>query len=353
MRQKLTETVLSLDGTSLSDLIRDVTLQVAAGEIVTLLGRPAAAILQAVAGFTRPSGGTITLSGSALSRTPPHRRNIGFVASETRLFPHLDVTAHARFASDVSATRAQSVLQRLGIGALARHMPPDLTQDQRVRTALARALGREPRLLLLDDPMAGLSPSAQAALKAVLRDIAREDGVAMLHATPEAAHSFGLSDRIGVLEAGRLRQIATPEDIYDNPASLAVAQTMGPLNTLEGHVVEIDDDTARIRITGGTIVEARLGDTLQKGSPCVIAIRPERVAVAAVAADDMGEAAIAVRLIETVFLGDHTRLRFSIGPSDGADLWVIRPAGVAPPRGNAISLAWQAHHAHAFARAPI
>jgi putative spermidine/putrescine transport system ATP-binding protein len=235
---------------------------------------------------------------------------------------------------------------------VARKRVDQLSPALQYRTALARALGRAPKLLLLEDPQAGLH--SDAGLKKLLRDIAAETGMAILHASRNVASTHGFSGRIGVLQHGWLHQIGLPQALYDRPDSLAVAEMMGPLNRLSGLVLEIEDDIARIRLAGGAIVEARVAQALQGGENCIVTLRPERIAVAALRADELGEGAVPVRLIETLFAGDQTSLRFSLdtkgeaeaGPA--AELLVNRPSSVAPPRGQSLCLAWQPHQAQAF-----
>jgi putative spermidine/putrescine transport system ATP-binding protein len=339
--------------------LQDVSLTLRRGEILTLLdATPDAGItgaetaLALFAGFARTSSGHVSLSGRLVSATPAHRRSIGFVQRDMALFPTHDVAGHAGFSPGVSSKRAQAVLERLGLQGVARARVEQLSPELRYRTALARALGRAPKLLLLEDPQGGLS--ADAGLKPLLRSIAEETGMAILHASRHVASTYGFSDRVGVLQHGWLHQIGPPQTLYDRPDSLTVAEMMGPLNRLPGLVLEIEDDIARIRLAGGAIVEARMAEALQGGDNCIVTLRPERIAVAALRADELGDGAVPVRLIETLFAGDQTRLRFSLDIKGEADagpageLVVDRPSSVAPPRGQSLCLAWQSHQAQAF-----
>ncbi len=328
-----------------------LSLSVAHGEIVTLLGDDAGpkTALAVLAGFAKPVSGEIGIQGRTLYRTPPHRRRVGMVARPLALFPHVDVAGHAGFAPGVTAARATEMLRRLGLLPFARALPRALPDTLRFRVALARALAPARDLLLLDDPLAALPQAAREEAKTLMRALARELGVAMLHATGDAGAAFGLSDRIGVMQAGQLLQIDEPQTLYESPHSLAVARRLGPLNCLPGTKLDQEDDIARIRIGSELVVEARCQDDLAIGEPCVVAIRPERIAVVAVPAAEMGDGALPARLLETLFEGEHIRLRFTVGErTERLELTVLRPSGLAPPRGTAISLAWQPHHAHAF-----
>jgi len=336
--------------------LHDVSLTVRRGEIFTLLGTGGAApsgaatALALFAGFARASAGQVTLGGRLMDATPPHRRWIGMVSRAPTLFPHLDVEGHARFAPGVTSAQADALLHRLELSAFARRKPATLPPEIQFRVALARALASSPQLLLLESPVVTLPPTASTSIKIMLRALVAETGLAILHATDDAHSSYGFSDRVGVIQSGALRQVGTPQELYDRPASLAVAQAMGPVNRLAGTVVDCEDDIARVRLAGGIIVEGHTAEELHAGEACVIALRPERIAVAAVQADEMGFGALPARLLETVFAGDHTKMRFSIDTrtEHGPELIVSRPSSATAMRSNVVCLAWQPHHAHAF-----
>ena len=333
--------------------LHDVSFTVRRGEIVSLLGTGGvgsgiATVLAAFAGFARANSGEVQLGGRLMDTTPTHRRGIGMVGRNLALFSHLDVAGHASFAAGVRPAQADAIVQRLGLAGFARRRPAGLSTEIQFRTALARALASAPKLLLLEDQPGGLQMIA--GLKPLLRSIVAETGLAILHATDDASSSYGFSDRIGVMQSGVLRQLGTPQELYDRPETLAAAQAMGALNRLAGTVLDSEDDIVRVRLSGGAVVEARFIEGLQSGDACVVALRPERIAVAAVQAAEMGDGAVPARLLETVFEGSQLRLRFGIEGKAGtaSEVMVTRPSNAIMPRGNAMCLAWQPHHAHAF-----
>jgi putative spermidine/putrescine transport system ATP-binding protein len=172
----------------------------------------------------------------------------------------------------------------------------------------------------------------------------------VLHATREAGEAMAAADRIAVLVDGRLRQCAAPRDLYEAPADATVARLLGEDNRLPGLVEAVEDGIARIRLACGPLVEADAGD-LAAGRRCIVSVRPERIAVAAVSAAEMGEGAIPAMLRDIVFRGDHVRLIVSIGGFGGDSVVVRRPAtaplaGLVP--GADLALAWQSHHARAL-----
>lgn len=335
--------------------IADVSVSIARGEVLALLGvggalSGTATVMQLLAGFGRATGGQVHIAGRLMDTTPPHRRGIGVVTRRLSLFPHLDVLGHASFAPGVTAAQADNMLQRLGLQAFGRRHWQLLSPELQFRVALARALAPAPRLLLLEDPFPALPNAAAAPLKSLLRTLAAEADVAILMTTDEATSCYGLADHIGVMQSGHLRQIGAPQELYENPCSLAVAQSLGPLNRIAGSVVDIDDDIAAIRLTNGALVEARFVGELHAGEACIVALRPERIAVAAVNVSEMGEGAVAAHLVDTIFEGNVQTLRFSLDTRRGAapEVLVTRPSGVALPRNRDMCLAWQPHHARAF-----
>ncbi len=342
-----------------------LSLDIDPGEILALLGPPGGGkttALMLLAGFERPDSGEIFLDGRMLAQTPPHRRNIGMVFPGPALFTHLDLAENVAFPlrqrnmTEIDR-RVADALERTGLAGLGRRKPAALTQEQQHRGALARAIAFQPKLLLLDEPFAALGRAAREAMQDLLRNLTGSPGPrpTILHATTDAAEALAVADRIAVLDGGRLRQLGQAQAVYDSPADLAVARLMGPTNTLSGTVEAIEDDLAIVRLDCGPLVEA-LAIDIAANARCIIAIRPERVAVAAVDAEEMGDGAIAATVLEIRPRGDHTRLRLSLAERAGANAEIIvrRPAGVpltglAP--GQPAAIAWQPYHARAFATA--
>jgi putative spermidine/putrescine transport system ATP-binding protein len=218
--------------------------------------------------------------------------------------------------------------------------------------ALARALVFEPRLVLLDEPLGALDRTLREEMQAEIRHLHAALGVTMLYVTHDQQEALRLSDRIAVLAAGSLRQVGTPQQLYEEPADAFVAGFLGESNFLPGRVTELEDDIALVQLDCGVVAEALAGE-MQVGQRCQVAVRPERIAVAAMAADEMGQGALPATLLETAYLGDHARLLLRVGlpGHPPGEVAVKRPAG-APLAGLApgvvASLAWQPHHARLF-----
>ncbi len=337
-----------------------LTLSIASGEAVALLGPPGAGkslVMHLLAGFARLQSGRILLAGRDLATTPPHRRDLAFVERDPALFSTMTVRDNVAFPLRLRGidrrmreARAAEALAAFGLGASTPGDPRDLTPDQALRVALARALVFRPTLLLLDDPFADLDAAAGAAVLADLRAAQRSQGTTLLLATRAMRQALTLADRIAVLIDGRLVQAGTPRVVYDEPASVAVARLTGAINLLPGTVLEHEDNECQIGLDCGPIVGARAMDCGPVGSPCLLGLRPERIAVAAMAAADLGEDALPARLIEASFQGDHVRLRLGFGR--GAEIIATRPAmGAAlPAPGGPAAIAWLWSQVHAFRR---
>ena len=350
----------SFDGQT--DVVRDLSLDVARGEFLTLLGPSGSGkttALMMLAGFERPDGGQILLDGQDITRTAPHRRNIGVVFQSYALFPHMSVAQNVAFPLEVRglsrATRQERVARALDMVRLAAfgdRLPGQLSGGQQQRVALARALVFEPRLVLLDEPLGALDRTLREEMQAEIRHLHAALGVTMLYVTHDQQEALRLSDRIAVLASGSLRQVGTPQQLYEEPADAFVAGFLGESNFLPGRVAEVEDDIAIVALECGVTAEGLAGE-LQAGQRCQVAVRPERIAVAAVAAEEMGQGALPATLLESAYLGDHARLLLRVGlpGHKPVEVAVKRPAG-APLAGlvpgAAAALAWQPHHARLF-----
>jgi putative spermidine/putrescine transport system ATP-binding protein len=350
----------SFDGAT--NAVRDLTLDVARGEFLTLLGPSGSGkttTLMMLAGFEQPDGGEILLDGQPITRLPAHRRNIGVVFQSYALFPHMTVAQNVAFPLEVRGQskasqrdRVARALDMVRLAGFGDRLPAQLSGGQQQRVALARALVFEPRLVLMDEPLGALDRALREEMQAEIRHLHAALGVTMLYVTHDQAEALRLSDRIAVMAGGTLRQVGTPEELYETPQDAFVAGFLGESNFLPGLVAEIEDDIALVRLECGVVVEALAG-VVRPGERCVVAVRPERIAVAAVAAEDMGDGALPATLLESAYLGDHVRLLLRVGVAGfpTAEVAVKRPAGVPMSGlepGLPAALAWQAHHARAF-----
>jgi ABC-type Fe3+/spermidine/putrescine transport system ATPase subunit len=266
-----------------------VSVHVRYGEFFTFLGPPHSGktdVLEAVAGFMPVTGGRILVDGQDIGALSPGRRSVGYVFQEGALWPHLTVREHVAFGleqhgvtvADV-ARRADVVLGRLGLASSADRRPPALTLAERRRLALARALAVEPRVLLLDEPLAHLDPLARKTLRLELARLHRDLAVTTIHVTRDAADALALSDRLAVLHAGRVQQIGEPAEVYQHPVSRDVAEALGPANFLPVRVIEVRDLGVVVETEAGRRIPVAGLGPYGKGSRGLLVLRPELLAL--------------------------------------------------------------------------
>ena len=262
-----------------------VSIHVRYGEFFTFLGPPHSGktdVLRAVAGFMPVTAGRILVDGRDIGALPPGRRSIGYVFQDGALWPHLTARQHVAFGleqqgmgADESARRVEVVLARLGLAACAERRPPDLTLAERRRLGLARALAVEPRVLLLDEPLAHLDPIARKTLRLELAKLHRDLAVTTIHATRDAADALALSDRLAVLHEGRVQQVGEPADVYQHPVSRDVAEALGPANFLPVRVIEVRDLGVVVETDAGHRIPVSGLGAYGKGSQGLLVLRPE------------------------------------------------------------------------------
>ena len=221
-----------------------VSLEIPRGEILALLGPSGSGkttLLRLLGGFETPDAGRIVIEGEDVTAVPPARRRCGMVFQHYALFPHLDVGENVAFGlagrrDGTGAVRAKvaDALSLVGLEGFERRRVQELSGGQQQRVALARALAPEPRVLLLDEPLSNLDPALRERTRRELRALIKRVGITSLFVTHEQAEAFDLGDRVAVLEAGRLEQIATADELYEHPASLFVATFVGRANVLQG-----------------------------------------------------------------------------------------------------------------------
>jgi ABC-type Fe3+/spermidine/putrescine transport system ATPase subunit len=223
--------------------IGPVSLGIARGEILALLGPSGSGkttLLRMLAGFERPDAGRVSIEGEDVTTVPPARRRVGMVFQHYALFPHLDVGENVAFGLAGGGDRPEldakvhAALALVDLAGFERRKVHELSGGQQQRVALARALAPAPRVLALDEPLSNLDPSLRERTRRELRQLVKRIGITAVFVTHEQEEAFDLGDRIAVLQAGRLEQVGTPEDLYERPATLFVATFVGRSNVLRG-----------------------------------------------------------------------------------------------------------------------
>jgi putrescine transport system ATP-binding protein len=264
-----------------------LSLDIRAGEFFALLGPSGCGkttLLRMLAGFETPDEGRILLDGKDIAGVLPHRRPVNMMFQNYALFPHLCVRDNIAFGLKRAGMPRSEIDSRVGemmalvkLDGLEKRKPDQLSGGQKQRVALARSLARRPQLLLLDEPLAALDKKLRESTQLELMELQRRLGMTFVIVTHDQEEAMTVADRIGVMDAGRLEQVATPRELYEAPASRWIAEFVGDVNLFEGQVAS--RDASRLSITtrdAGTIVVAEPRQPITKAI-VLVAIRPEKV----------------------------------------------------------------------------
>jgi putrescine transport system ATP-binding protein len=263
-----------------------LSLDIFEGEFFALLGPSGCGkttLLRMLAGFEMPDEGRILLDGEDISGVPPYRRPVNMMFQSYGLFPHLNVEQNISFGlrqehlpkSEIAA-RVREALALTRLEGLQQRKPHQLSGGQRQRVALARCLVKRPRVLLLDEPLAALDRRLREDTRFELADLQSKLGLTFVIVTHDQEEAMSLADRIGVMDKGRLAQVATPPEIYEQPNSRWVAQFVGDVNLIEGKVVSLDAAGALIESAVGPLRVRQAGDA-RPGDTVTVALRPEKL----------------------------------------------------------------------------
>lgn len=268
-----------------------VSLAIGRGEFFSLLGPSGCGkttLLRLIAGLDWPDAGTLKIGGQDAAGVPAHQRHVNTVFQSYALFPHLTVRDNVAFGLRMKklpaaqiAGRVDRVMALVEITDLARRRPAKLSGGQKQRVALARALVNEPAVLLLDEPLGALDLKLRRQLQGELRALQRRTGITFLHVTHDQDEALGMSDRIAVMNAGRIEQLDAAPRLYERPRTRFVAQFLGSCNLVTGTVREATRDAALVesRLGALRVTRAPEGKALQRGDQVTLAIRPEKIAL--------------------------------------------------------------------------
>ncbi|HVW74977.1 MAG TPA: ABC transporter ATP-binding protein [Rhizomicrobium sp.] len=322
-------------------VVNDVSLEVARGEFFALLGPSGCGkttLLRMIGGFETPDSGAIAIDGEAMNAVPPHQRPTNMVFQSYAIFPHLNVFDNIayglrkqRLPKDTLRARVEAMLATVRLEGLSNRAADQLSGGQRQRVALARALVREPKLLLLDEPLGALDKRLREAMQVELRAIQRQVGITFLLVTHDQEEALSLSDRVAVMESGRILQIASPRKLYERPNCRAVADFIGEMNFFHATVRQIGETGAVVNagILGIiTLPRANLAPGIKVGEHILLAIRPEHVGFA-----DHG---LAGEIADATFLGERSHFHVKIAGRSAS----VAVSGNAAPAGQAVYLAF-------------
>jgi ABC-type Fe3+/spermidine/putrescine transport system ATPase subunit len=318
-----------------------VDVDVREGELLTLLGPSGCGkttTLHIVAGLLLPDEGQVRLDGRDITRLDPQHRDMGLVFQNYALFPHKTVFDNVAFGlrmrrvpRETIAGRVHAMLEMVGLPGVETRLPGQLSGGQRQRVAVARALVIEPTILLLDEPLSNLDAVLRKRMRLDLRDLQQRLGIATVFVTHDQDEAFEMSDRVVLLNRGRIEQVGTPEDLYDDPATRFAAEFIGETNLIEGVVATVAGATATVDTPGGARYHALApAKRLQGGDRVYVMIRPERIDLVP---ERPAGAAMATTVTKRVFAGDV--IVFDLRTDDGLPLRCSRPSvpeyrGLAP-----------------------
>jgi putative spermidine/putrescine transport system ATP-binding protein len=329
-------------------------LRIEAGEFLTFLGPSGSGkttILNILSGFLSPDDGHILVDGQPIQDVPPHRRNFGVVFQNYALFPHMTVEDNIAFPLRMRGTsrahaseRIAATLALVGLSEHAAKLPGQLSGGQQQRVALARALVYEPRVVLMDEPLSALDRRLREALQLELKELHRKVGATIVYVTHDQGEALTMSDRVAVLNKGRLLACGRPLELYENPPNLFVATFLGESNRFRGTVRRVDVGSVVVDLEFGWSLTATSAERLAPGQAVIVTIRPERIQLEP--GSGGGRPGIVDRVL---FLGEIIRLQVRLDEGGSLQLRVQNERGWAPPsEGSRVKLTWSALDARAL-----
>jgi spermidine/putrescine ABC transporter ATP-binding subunit len=320
-------------------VVNTVDLAIERGEFFALLGPSGCGkttLLRMIAGFETPDSGAIRIDGEVMNTVPPHQRPTNMVFQSYAIFPHLNVFDNIAYGlrkrklpKDQLRARVEAMLATVRLEGLGGRAADQLSGGQRQRVALARALVREPKLLLLDEPLGALDKRLRETMQVELRAIQRKVGITFLLVTHDQEEALSLSDRIAVMSGGKILQIASPRELYERPNCREVADFIGEINFFHATVRAITDTTATVNAGLLGIVTlpcANLAPGIKVDDHILLAIRPEHVRFA--------QTGVTGEITSATFLGERSHFHVKIaGRSEP-----VAVSGNAAPQGSAVAL---------------
>ncbi|HET9725396.1 MAG TPA: ABC transporter ATP-binding protein [Gemmatimonadales bacterium] len=268
--------------------VQDANFAIERGEFFSLLGPSGCGkttTLRMIAGFEQPTTGEILLEGKDVSRVPPYRRNVNTVFQHYALFPHMTVVDNVAFGprsqklpAEETARRVRELLEVVRLTTFADRKPAQLSGGQQQRVALARALANYPSALLLDEPLGALDLKLRQAMQIELKRIQREVGITFIYVTHDQEEALTMSDRIAVMNEGRVEQIGSPQEIYHSPMSVFVANFIGVANLIPAIVQDAAGNKATVLVAGSHRIPVPTGARpVRAGAAATVMVRPERL----------------------------------------------------------------------------
>jgi putative spermidine/putrescine transport system ATP-binding protein len=333
-------------------VVDNISLEIRPGEFFSLLGPSGSGkttTLMMIAGFAGLDEGQILVDGIDIASEPPQQRGFGMVFQNYAIFPHLNVFENVAFPLRARRVAGPEIDRRVGEAlALVRlerfgdRFARQLSGGQQQRVAIARAIVFQPKFVLMDEPLGALDKNLRYEMQVEIKDIQRRLGMTVVYVTHDQEEAMNMSDRIGIMNHGRVEQVGPPAEIYERPVSTFIARFLGEANLLAGELREVSDGVATIALPAGPALRAVAQKTLAPGASVSLFVRPERIAFAE--AEGPGPPASALnraegRIRRMSFLGNILRYVVDVG---GAEITVdVQNAGSRPlGQGEPVALAW-------------
>jgi spermidine/putrescine transport system ATP-binding protein len=293
----------------------NLDLTIRRGEFLSFLGPSGCGkttALRMLAGFEAPTSGAVFLDGQQVNDLPPHRRPVNMVFQHYALFPHLTVAENIgyglrqqrpRLAADVIAKAVDKALDTVRLPGYGPRRIWEMSGGQQQRVALARAIINEPKLLLLDEPMAALDKKLRRDMQIELQSLQRQLGITFVLVTHDQEEALSMSDRICIMRSGRIEQVGSPRDLYDRPKNRYVADFVGKSNFFAGRVAAVTATGCSLLLEGGLQVAGQTTQSLAVGQAAAASLRPEQISLSRAPGQGVS---LPVRVVTRIFLGEHT-----------------------------------------------
>ncbi len=305
-------------------VVDGVSALIAPGEFFSLLGPSGSGkttTLLMIAGFADVDEGEILVDGDDIVGIPPQRRGFGMVFQNYAIFPHLNVFENVAFPLrarkrpvDEIHERVTAALELVRLDRFGERFARQLSGGQQQRVAIARAIVFQPSVVLMDEPLGALDKNLRYEMQVEIKEIQRRLGMTVVYVTHDQEEAMNMSDRIAIMNNGRIEQVGRPSDIYENPANPFIARFLGEANLIDGVIESIGDSVATLKTAGGAVFRARAEPPLRVGDNAHLFVRPERVSLAPAPAAPDDDGAVDGRLLQTAFLGNILRHTVEIEP---------------------------------------
>jgi spermidine/putrescine transport system ATP-binding protein len=332
--------------------VDDLTLEIYEGEFFSLLGPSGCGkttTLRMIAGFEEPTEGMISVDGEPVRGVPPYRRPVNTVFQSYAIFPHLNVFDNVAFGLRRSGVKGEELRNRVTeacamvqLEGFEKRRPTELSGGQQQRVALARALVNRPKVLLLDEPLGALDLKLRKEMQLELKSLQHEVGITFVYVTHDQEEALTMSDRIAVMNEGRVQQVADPATLYELPKNHFVASFIGQTNVFSGTVESVNADRVTLRTRAGASIEAVTpeGYVVETGAEAQAAVRPEKVRFGS-----NGDNVLPVAIRQVVYLGVSTQY---IAELEGGGTLVLYQQNVhegsGPREGDEVSVVWDARN---------